>query len=325
MSKRQRVLVAVCAFFVCVAATQFAMRGVHGPSGNTGWLGSDLAGVEGRGALAAVYGLNTSNNFSGILGSSIAGVRALNATGSTDARLGTSTNAIYGIATCSGCQAIYGSTSSDARTAILGVGDGWATGKGVSGQSDIGYGVAGWTNHGTAIFGELNPGGGGHAGWFEGRVHVNGTLTKSAGTFRIDHPLDPANKYLSHSFVESPDMKNIYDGVVTLEADGSAVVELPEWFEALNRDFRYQLTCIGENAPIYIAEKIKGNRFRIAGGYAGMEVSWQVTGSRNDVYAKAYPTAVEEVKPAHEAGRFLHPELYAAPLNQRVKQAPPIK
>jgi hypothetical protein len=66
---------------------------------------------------------------------------------------------------------------------------------------------------------------------------------------QIDHPLDPANRYLSHSFVESPDMKNIYDGVVTLNAAGEAVGSLPAYFAALNVEFRYQLTCIGGHAP----------------------------------------------------------------------------
>ncbi len=52
----------------------------------------------------------------------------------------------------------------------------------------------------------------GFAGYFQGRVHttgnlsIAGNLSKRGGAFKIDHPLDPENKYLSHSFVESPDM-----------------------------------------------------------------------------------------------------------------------
>src|SRR5439155_22785461 len=100
----------------------------------------------------------------------------------------------------------------------------------------------------------------------------------------IDHPLDPTNKYLNHSAVESSDMKDIYDGVAVLDAKGEAVVEMPNWFEALNKDFRYQLTCIGSFAQVYIAEEIHNNRFKIAGGKPGMKVSWQVTGTRHDPY-----------------------------------------
>jgi hypothetical protein len=143
-----------------------------------------------------------------------------------------------------------------------------------------------------------------------GNVTIPGTLSKGGGSFKIDHPLDPANKYLYHSFVESPDMMNIYNGNVILDANGEAWVQLPDWFEALNRDFRYQLTSIGGFAPVYIAEKIQGNRFKIAGGTPGLEVSWQVTGVRQDAYANAHRILVEEDKPTAEQGRYLHPELY---------------
>jgi hypothetical protein len=133
---------------------------------------------------------------------------------------------------------------------------------------------------------------------FAGNLTVTGTLAKSAGSFKIDDPLDPEHKQLSHSFVESPDMKNIYDGVVQLNEHGEAWVQLPEWFEALNRDFRYQLSCIGSSADVYIAREIRNNRFKIAGGKPKMRVSWQVTGVRHDAYANEHRIPVEEFKPA---------------------------
>jgi hypothetical protein len=134
-----------------------------------------------------------------------------------------------------------------------------------------------------------------------GNLIVTGTLTKGAGSFRIDHPLDPEHKYLSHSFVESPDMMNVYNGNVTLDANGRATVALPDYFEALNRDFRYQLTAVGAPGPnLYIAEGVKQNRFQIAGGRAYAHVSWQVTGVRRDPYAEAHRIRVEEEKPPTE-------------------------
>jgi hypothetical protein len=152
-----------------------------------------------------------------------------------------------------------------------------------------------------------------YAGYFDGRVEVTGQLVKGGGAFKIDHPLDPENKYLQHSFVESPYMKNVYDGVVVIDPNGEAWVDLPEYFEALNRDFRYQLTCIGGFAQVYIAEKITSNTFKIAGGYAGLEVSWQVTGIRQDPFAQANPISVEEDKPQEELGTYLHPDAYGMP------------
>ncbi len=167
----------------------------------------------------------------------------------------------------------------------------------VSGGSGTNYGV-----YGIALGAGTN-----WAGYFAGDVNVVGTLTKGGGAFKIDHPLEPETKFLYHSFVESPDMMNVYNGNVVLDGSGEASVELPDWFEVLNRDFRYQLTCIGGFAPVYVAEKISGNRFRIAGGEAGLEVSWQVTGVRQDKFAEANRIPVEEDKPASQAGKYLHP------------------
>jgi hypothetical protein len=147
----------------------------------------------------------------------------------------------------------------------------------------------------------------GYAGYFTGTVYVSGALTKAGGGFKIDHPLDPGTKYLNHSFVESPEMKNVYDGVATLDSDGSAWVELPSWFEALNQDFRYQLTPMGSYAPVYVAQEVASNRFQIAGGKSGQRISWMVTGIRRDAWAEKHPMAVEEHKDGADQGKFLHP------------------
>ena len=161
----------------------------------------------------------------------------------------------------------------------------------------------------------------GLAGDFYGEVFFNNKITKLGGDFQIDHPLDPAQKYLSHSFVESPDMKNIYDGMVVLDASGEAEVKLPEWFEALNTDFCYQLTCLGGYAPVYIAREIHDHSFTIAGGKAGMKVSWQVTGIRQDAWAKAHRVQVESEKPVEEQGYYLAPELHGESTEKSIRWA----
>ncbi|MBN2564836.1 MAG: hypothetical protein JXB46_03915 [Candidatus Eisenbacteria bacterium] len=166
-----------------------------------------------------------------------------------------------------------------------------------------------------AVYGTAWSGAGtNYAGYFAGDVGVCGNLSKGTGSFKIDHPLDPEHKYLYHSFVESPDMMNIYNGNVILESNGSAWVELPDWFEALNRDFRYQLTAIGAPGPnLYVADTISGNRFRVAGGEPGMTVSWQVTGVRHDPLAEARRIPVEEDKAPAEVGKYMYPEVYGEP------------
>ena len=197
--------------------------------------------------------------------------------------------------------------------------DGSGGGVGVRGESNSGYGVygvggvCGVYGLSSTLYGVYGVSTSDYAGWFQGKVHVNGTLSKNAGSFKIDHPLDPADKYLYHSFVENPDMMNIYNGNITLDTRGEATVELPDWFGALNKDYRYQLTCIGGFAQVYVAEKVKNNRFKIAGGTAGLEISWQVTGVRQDAYANAHRIPVEEVKSDKERGYYLHPDLFGQP------------
>jgi hypothetical protein len=179
------------------------------------------------------------------------------------------------------------------------------------------FGVWGSSHFNIGVYGD----GGNYAGYFDGRVRVVGYLEKAGGGFKIDHPLDPENKYLNHSFVEAPDMMNIYNGNVMLDRKGEAWVELPEWFEALNKDFRYQLTCIGGFAQVHIAQELSENRFKISGGKAGMKVSWQITGIRQDPWANSNRVAVEEDKVDKELGYYLHPEPYGQPEEESIEWA----
>jgi hypothetical protein len=148
------------------------------------------------------------------------------------------------------------------------------------------------------------------AGHFEGDVDILGNLSKSSGNFKIDHPLDPANKYLIHSFVESPDMLNIYNGNIITDANGEAVVNLPSYFEAANMDFKYQLTCMGQFAQAIILKKVLNNQFTIKTDKPNVEVSWQVTGVRNDLYAQKHRIIAEVEKTGVLKGKYRHPELY---------------
>jgi len=148
------------------------------------------------------------------------------------------------------------------------------------------------------------------AGYFDGDVNVLGTLSKSSGSFKIDHPLDPANKYLYHSFVESPDMMNIYNGNVVTDGSGTAIVTMAAWFEALNTDFRYQLTTIGQPAQAWIASEITNGSFTIKTSKPGVKVSWQVTGIRQDAWANAHRIQVEVDKAQRDQGHYIHPELF---------------
>ena len=169
---------------------------------------------------------------------------------------------------------------------------------------------------GDATFSE----GAGDAGYFDGDVEVTGTLFAGAKFFRIDHPLDPANKYLNHTSVESSEMMNIYSGNVTTDELGLAAVKLPDWFEAENTDFRYQLTVIGGRfAQAIVSKEIANHQFTISTNASNVKVSWQVTAVRQDAYAKAHPLVVEQQKPAHERGFYQNPELYGQPAEKQTE------
>jgi hypothetical protein len=202
------------------------------------------------------------------------------------------------------------------------------TQNGDGGDGVVGFGGSNTTQNGNGGNGIVGTGGlgsgppgfhNGIAGLFNGNVNVTGTLSKAAGSFKIDHPTDPANKFLTHSFVESPDMLDVYNGVAILNNAGEAWITMPDWFEALNSDFRYQLTSIGRPGPnLYIGSEMSGNRFLISGGSPNQKVSWQVTGIRHDVYANAHRIPVEENKPAKERGFYLHPELFGQSIEQSI-------
>jgi hypothetical protein len=116
-------------------------------------------------------------------------------------------------------------------------------------------------------------------------------------------------------------MKNIYDGTVRTNAQGVAVVELPKWFQAVNRDFRYQLTVIGDFAQAVVATEINDSRFTIKTNKANVKVCWQVTGVRQDAFANAHPLEVEIDKPDRERGYYIHPELYGASEEKQIEWA----
>jgi len=166
------------------------------------------------------------------------------------------------------------------------------------------------------------------AGLFQnGNVQVNGGLTAGSlnvqGTknFKIDHPLDPENKYLYHAAIESSEVLNVYSGNAVADQNGAAVVTLPDWFEAINCDFRYQLTVVGVFAQAIVAEKIRHNRFVIRTNAPNVEVSWQVTGVRSDQGMRKHPFKVEEEKPERERGYYLQPEVFGHPEEKGVDWA----
>lgn len=105
-------------------------------------------------------------------------------------------------------------------------------------------------------------------------------------------------------------MMNIYNGNAITAASGEVTITLPSYFASLNKDFKYQLTCIGTFAQAIVAEEVSGNTFKIKTDKPNIKVSWQIAGVRKDAAANYYRIENEVEKPASEKGFYLIPEAY---------------
>jgi len=337
--------------FVCTNAGTSTCLSGQGSSGTTAGVmgfsagGTGVYGLTDGSAGAGLLGRATNNNqATGAVsgenngtGDLAVGVRGA-AAGSGDGGYFTTGPNGWGVEAHGGYIGVFGAASSTDRANAAGV-SGLITSEAANAAGVRGYnastkccgmGVAGFhEGQGIGVYGEALDGFGvsgfspnNWSGYFQGDVRVVGTLTKTAGAFRIDHPLDPAHKYLQHSFVESPDMKNVYDGVVTTNGNGFATVRLPAYFQALNKDFRYQLTPVGDVVLVGVVKEIRNNEFTIKSLEPNVKVSWQVTGIRRDPYANAHRIQIVVSKTGSADNKYVHPELYGKPLTKSVVVLP---
>lgn len=274
-------------------ATSGSTYGVAGVSDSTSGIGVRGVALATTGPTSGVYGQNSSQEGRGVFGVALAtsGI----------------TYGVYGESRSQGGRGVFGWTTATSGTTY-----------GVYGRSEStsGAGVFGFASSSdSSARGVL-----GMATSPAVAVYASGnSTTTGTKSFRIDHPLDPDNRYLNHHYCsEGPEPLNVYSGNVILDHNGQAWVDLPPYFEAINRDVRYQLTPVGGWAPVYVATEVAGNRFRIAGGRPGMKVSWRIEAVRNDRYVQRYGAPVEMDKPPEERGRYLHPELYGLPAERGV-------
>jgi hypothetical protein len=269
--------------------------GVWGSQDGSGWgvYGTSVSGIGVRGYASATSGFTY-----GVYGASAS-------------TLGTG---VYGYAAAtSGVNfGVYGRSDSTSGYGVFGL----------AAASGAAFGVGGVT-YSTAsssygVIGGEPSGGAGHA------VFANGTLA-ATGTksFQIDHPLSPETHYLNHFCTEGPEPYNVYRGTVVLDANGEAWVQLPDYFEAINRDPSYHLTAVGAPMPnLHVAVKIQNNRFKIAGGAPGKEVSWRVEAIRNDLWVQRYGYQTEQEKEDAIKGKYLSPELYGQPKERGIHYRP---
>jgi hypothetical protein len=201
--------------------------------------------------------------------------------------------------------AILAQNQNNVITGTVRVGDFAYTGTDVTDHIGVrGYSapVAGW---GIGVLGQGN--------WYG--VYSLGNMTATGvKAFTIDHPEDPKNKMLKHFSIESNEVLNMYRGVVQLDGNGEATVELPDYFHLINKDFSYQLTAIGTSQNPYVKEEINKNSF-VVGGAPNTKVSWTVHATRNDAYMQQHPESGLDVvaKEGERKGKYFMPELYNQP------------
>jgi hypothetical protein len=273
-----------------------------------------------------VAGTTSNPKFAGVLGNAPAGGNGVvGETNGAQLPKATGGNGVEGLVSGPG-EGVLGSATGGGygvygESDTIGVlGNATGSGQGVKGQSETKGGVVGESTSGDGVAGVSCssgcPGaaivGVGHlAGAFSGNVGVTGNLVATGvKSFHIDHPLDPANKYLNHFAMESNEVLNTYSGNVTTDLSGAATVTLPAYFSALNVNYRYQLTVIGQFAQAIVFKEIVNNSFVIKTDKPSVKVSWQVTGVRHDAWVRNHPPMAEEAKPQQERGYYLQPEFF---------------
>ena len=277
-----------------------AFRGIASKAGGFGgWF-------SGRGGGVWAQGLG--NQTQGVFASGTYGVRAVG----TQVGVQATANGEDGV----GLRAIG---SSDGGWAIEATNTGYggitveASGVAVDAVAQTGVYAIGLGENGRGVYAYSN---GGRAAHLDGDVLVSGTLTEGRRLSRIDHPADPARRWLTHAGVDAPEAKDVYDGNATTGADGRASVRVPGYVEALGRDFRYQLTVIGDFAQAVVSRELRDGRFEIRTDRPRVRVSWQVTALRDDAYTRDHPVRNETAKTGDELGtrQYVPPGSGARPM-----------
>jgi hypothetical protein len=290
-------------------ATTGSTYGVHGVTLSTTGRGVYGLANATSGVNYGEYGQSDSISGRGVYGLATATPTTTITYGVYGQADGVHGNGVYGVATATtgNCRGGLFLTNSPSGTGVYGH---------ATANTGTNYGVYGATDSEIAGYGVFS--------W--GRFAASGSKS-----LRIDHPEDPANKYLLHYCTESPEVLNAYSGTVAIDGAGGAVVELPRYFARINKDPRYTLTALGAPMPmLHVAagideadlnaaaaagpdEPLPLCSFRIAGGAPGATVCWRVEAVRNDRWVRAYGAPVEVEKEGLEKGTYQHPELYGQP------------
>jgi hypothetical protein len=298
------------------SATSGVTYGVYGISDSTSGTGVYGAATATSGFTYGVYGQSASTSGTGVYG--FTGATSGFTYGVYGQSASTSGTGVYGTAGANSgvTYGVYGISDSTSGTGVYGI---------AGATSGSAWGVEGETNSNAStaygVYGTEPSGGAGHAVYAFGTLAATGTKS-----FQIDHPLSPETHYLNHFCAEAPEPMNFYSGNVITDAQGYATVTLPDYFEAINRDFRYQLTVVGgageEFVQARVVREVQNNQFVIRTSAPHVKVSWEVKAIRNDLYVQRYGFQTEQEKEDEIKGKYLHPELYGQPKERGIHYRP---
>jgi hypothetical protein len=299
------------------AASSGTNYGVYGRSDSTSGTGVYGWANATSGFTSGVYGQSDSTNGRGVIGVATAtSGDAYGVLGRSDSSFGIG---VYGRATASSGTnyGVYGRSDSTDGRGVLG----WATA-----SSGGAWGVVGLTSspasNAYGVIGFEPSGSAGHAVYANGSFAATGTKS-----FQIDHPLNPENYYLNHFCTEGPEPYNVYRGNVVTDAKGYATIQLPDYFESINRDPTYHLTIVDDGERddfvlVKVVRKIRNNQFTIRTSAPHVEVSWRVEAIRNDRYVQKYGYKTEQEKEDSIKGKYVQPELYGMPKEYGIHYRP---
>ncbi|MGW9270806.1 hypothetical protein [Microbacterium sp. NPDC055599] len=125
--------------------------------------------------------------------------------------------------------------------------------------------------------------------------------------FRIAHPTK-AGYWLRHGSTESPVSGTEYKGTAAIGPDGSVVVELPEYFEALNKPGGRTVHVTAVGRPFLVgADKPRDGKVTIYGD-PGREVDWIVKAEREGADFPLEEKIPTEPEPTPEPEQPQEPE-----------------
>ncbi len=123
-------------------------------------------------------------------------------------------------------------------------------------------------------------------GYFTGTVTAQKFTDEGGGyDFFMPNPANPKKEMLRHWAIETDGLRTLYVGRGKTNGKGKTIIEMPEWFEALNdiNTCEYYLTSLNGLCGLAVNKKMdRKGMFEVVSNIPNQEFSWQVIVVRGD-------------------------------------------